>query len=269
MLHMTGNDQVTPIEGLAMGVLTADERGQLIDLLLSMPNIEDPAARRLLTANLPRRLQENIPFSDTPTIHIANIVDAVNSDAWAYLADGSLAVATVITNATGMVEGSSLAAQLTGLLNNLKARPVLPVLPGGKSGNTPPPAPASAPPAHAAPAGPATANLMATVVQQGGPVLGWVGTVLGVIAIVASGDLTTALPVGFCLFTFWLLTTANRNPGYLRFFAAIICLIDLVIATGFVTYGQLSTFLVTLTALVFFAATILLTIKYTQNQQPS
>jgi hypothetical protein len=221
----------------------------------------------LLTATLPRRLQENIPFSDTAAIHIANIVDAINSEAWTVLPDGTLAAATVITNATEMVEGSSLAEQLTGLLNDLKARPVPPLPPGTGSQDVPVSAPAATPPASLAGANPT--KLMATVMQHGGIVLGWVGTVLAVIAVVASADLKTVIPVGFSLFTFWLLTAANRNPGYLRLFAGIICLIDLVIATGFAAYGQLSTFLVTLTALVFLAAAVLLTIKYTQKKQPS
>jgi hypothetical protein len=255
-----------------MGVLTAEERRTLIDLLLSVPNVEDPAARRLLTANLPRRLLENIPFSDTTSIHIANIVDTVTSDAWAYLPDGSAAAATVITNAAQMVDGSSLAAQFTGLLTDLKARPV-----------PPPPAQAAAsqedtPPAradggvevpHPASAGAGVPNIGTALVQQGGIVLGGLGTILAVIVLVASGDLRTAIPVGFPCLMFWLLAYANRNPLYLRIFAAIICVVDLLIAVGFATYASPTAPFITLTALVFLAASVLLTIKYTQQQPPS
>src|SRR6476660_7719047 len=92
--------------------LTGDERSALLDLLLRLPNIDNPAARRLLLANLPARLQENVAYSDVPAIHIANIVDTVTGDAWAQLGDGSPAVAVLIGNARQNVDGSLLSRQL-------------------------------------------------------------------------------------------------------------------------------------------------------------
>jgi hypothetical protein len=111
-----------------MGLLTPDERRKLIALLLSLPNMDDPAARRLLLASLPQRLQDNVPFSNTPSIHIAGIVDTVNNDAWTYLRDGSPAVAIVIANAIGAVEGSSLAKPLENLQYELNVRAALSTL---------------------------------------------------------------------------------------------------------------------------------------------
>jgi hypothetical protein len=253
-----------------MGLLTADERRMLIDLLLSVPNVEDPAARRLLTANLPRRLLENIPFSDTTAIHIANIVDTVSSDAWAYLPDGSPAAAIVITNAAQLVDGSVLSAQLTGLLNEVQARPRQDLrAQAGESPEVAPPARAAGEVARPSPGGTTVPDIRATIVQQGGIVLGGLGTILAVIVLVVSGDLRTAIPVGFPGSMFWLLAYANRNPTYLRLFAAVICVIDILIAMTFATYPSPTAPFITVTALVFLTASVLLTIKYTQKKQPS
>jgi len=253
-----------------MGVLTAEERERLIDLLLSLPNVEDPAARRLLTANLPRRLLENIPFSDTTAIHVANIVDAVTSDAWAYLPDGSPAAAIVLANAAQMVDGSALGAELTGLLNDLKARPAPPrPAPGAESRGAAPAVGVDGRAARPPPGGATMPNVMAAIVQQGGIVLGGLGTILAVIVLVASGDMLVAILVGFPCLMFWLLVYANRNPIYLRLFAAVIGVVDILLAMSSVQYRGPTAPFITLTVLVLLAAVVLLTIKYTQKKQPS
>jgi hypothetical protein len=253
-----------------MDLLTAEERRTVIDLLLSLPNVEDPAARRLLTANLPRRLQENIPFSDTTAIHIANIVDTVSSDPWTTLPDGSVAAAIVLTNAAQMVEGSALAGELTGLVNDLKARPVRSSPPDdalpqvGLS--------SAAPGAGVAAQAPTRLSVPlppAAVVQRGGIVLGGLGAILAVLVLITSGDLRTAIPLGLPCLMFWLLAYANRNPFYLRLFAAIICVIDILIAASFATYPSPTAPFITATVLIFLAATVLLTIRYTQKSPQS
>src|SRR4051794_36557868 len=105
-----------------MALLSRIERQNLIDLLLRLPNIGSAAARNLLLADLPSELQYAIPFDNAPALHIANIVDTANSDAWAQLPNGSIPLQIVIENALFSVRGSNLAGQLQAMLDTVKSR---------------------------------------------------------------------------------------------------------------------------------------------------
>lgn len=104
-----------------MGLLTSKERRDLVDLLLDLPNIEDPGMRKLLISDLPRTLQQAIPFSLIPRVHIDNIV-AVDDSASGELADGSWVIALVIAEAARIVQGTRLERQLQQLLASALAR---------------------------------------------------------------------------------------------------------------------------------------------------
>src|SRR5215218_10918054 len=107
-------------KGAGMGLLTRDERRTLTEYLLRLPNIGDAAARRLLLADLPQTLRDSIEFANAPAIHIANIVNAVDSDAWAVLPDGARPLFTVMENAADMVRGARLESELRSLLGTLR-----------------------------------------------------------------------------------------------------------------------------------------------------
>ena len=105
-----------------MGLLTREERQQLVELLLQLPGVLDADARRLLVIDLPYNLQAGIPVSDVPAQHVAHIVATVESQAWAPLSDGTWPVLVVVENALYTMEGSQLAGSLQTLLDLLKAR---------------------------------------------------------------------------------------------------------------------------------------------------
>lgn len=105
-----------------MGVVTRSERQQLIELLLQLPNINNAAARNLLLADLPRDLQNAVAFDSSPSVHIANIVELVNSTVFNRLSDGSVPLLIVIENAMFMVRGSALGRQLQGLYKVVQLR---------------------------------------------------------------------------------------------------------------------------------------------------
>jgi hypothetical protein len=112
-----------------MGLLTRPQRQALVDLLMRLPNITDAASRNLLLTDLPSSLTQTIPFDGAAGIHVANIVNAVNSDAWARLPDGTVPLLLVIENAIYMVQGSGLAAQLQALHDAIQAAPAPPAPP--------------------------------------------------------------------------------------------------------------------------------------------
>ena len=105
-----------------MGLLTRSERQRLMELLLRIPNTNGAAGRQLLLVDLPKDLQVAIPFDNSATIHIANIIDIVSGEAFARLADGSIPLLVVIENAVFMVRTSALAGQLQVLYAALLTR---------------------------------------------------------------------------------------------------------------------------------------------------
>jgi hypothetical protein len=106
-----------------MSLLTRAQRQALVDLLMRLPNINDAASRNLLLTDLPQSLTRAIPFDGAAGTHVANIVNAVNDDAWARLPDGTVPVLLVIENAIYMMHGSGLAAQLQTLHDAIQAAP--------------------------------------------------------------------------------------------------------------------------------------------------
>ena len=130
-----------------MSLLNRTPRQALVDLLMRLPNIGDAAARNLLLTDLPQGLTRTIPFDAAAGTHVANIVNAVNDDAWARLPDGTVPLLLVIENAIYMVQGSGLAAQLQTLHDAVQAAPA----PPGGGGPAPPGAPPDPPPAPAPP----------------------------------------------------------------------------------------------------------------------
>jgi hypothetical protein len=131
-----------------MSLLTRAQRQALVDLLMRLPNINDAASRNLLLTDLPQSLTRTIAFDGAAGTHVANIVNAVNDDAWARLPDGTVPVLLVIENAVYMVQGSGLAAQLQTLHDAIQAAPP-PQVGGatGQTGITTPPVPPPAAPA--------------------------------------------------------------------------------------------------------------------------
>jgi effector-associated domain 1 (EAD1)-containing protein len=128
-----------------MGLLNRSQRQTLVDLLLRLPNIGDAATRNVLLTDLPPGLVNTIASANAPATHIANIVNAVNDDAWARLPDGTVPLLLLIENAIYMVQGSGLAAHLQTLHDTLQAAPAAP---GGSTpapADSPAPAPASPP----------------------------------------------------------------------------------------------------------------------------
>jgi hypothetical protein len=123
-----------------MGLLNRSQRQALVDLLLRLPNIGDAATRNVLLTDLPPGLVNTIAGATAPATHIANIVNAVNDDAWARLPDGTVPLLLLIENAIYMVQGSGLAAQLQTLHDTLQAAPV------PADGPAPAPAPSAASP---------------------------------------------------------------------------------------------------------------------------
>src|SRR4051812_31310661 len=105
-----------------MGLLNHEERTELIECLLKIPLATDEDWRRSLLAGLPDNLKTGISDSSVPRIHLTTIVDTVNGETWARLADGAWAVLTLIENALAAVTGSQLAGDLQTLLDTLKAR---------------------------------------------------------------------------------------------------------------------------------------------------
>ena len=73
--------------------------------------------------DLPQSLTRTIAFDGAAGTHVANIVNAVNDDAWARLPDGTVPVLLVIENAIYTVQGSGLAAQLQTLHDAIQAAP--------------------------------------------------------------------------------------------------------------------------------------------------
>jgi hypothetical protein len=129
-----------------MSLLNRTQRQALVDLLMRLPNIGDAAARNLLLTDLPQSLTRTIPFDAAAGTHVANIVNAVNDDAWARLPDGTVPLLLVIENAIYMVQGSGLAAQLQTLHDAVQAAPAPPGGGGPAQPGAPPdPAPAPAP----------------------------------------------------------------------------------------------------------------------------
>jgi Effector-associated domain 1 len=123
-----------------MGLLNRSQRYALVDLLLRLPNIGDAATRNVLLTDLPPSLTRTIPFDAAAGTHVANIVNAVNDDAWARLPDGTVPLLLLIENAIYMVQGSGLASQLQTLHDTLQAAPAPAADPA------PAPAPSAAPP---------------------------------------------------------------------------------------------------------------------------
>src|SRR3954471_9429182 len=105
-----------------MGLLTHAEKQRLMNLLLQLPNINDPNVRELLVADLPTDLQNRITPAESPAIHIANIVNTIDSDAWAQHPDGAWSIILVIQAAIYMLQGSRLAQDLQSLVDTLTAR---------------------------------------------------------------------------------------------------------------------------------------------------
>jgi hypothetical protein len=120
-----------------MPLLSGKKRQDLIDLLLSLPNIGDPASRNLLLADLPGPVQNAIPAAGAPAVHIANIVDTLNDEGRTQ-ADGTVPLRIVLENAVYLVRGSRLAGQLQAVLDSLAAPPAA-------AGGAPAPVPAPAP----------------------------------------------------------------------------------------------------------------------------
>jgi hypothetical protein len=104
------------------GLLTSDERRQLIDLLRKLPNIHDPQALTLLLATLPPALRDSIPRTRVVAMDIPRLVDTVEGEAWSPLPDGVYPITVVIENASGLAPGSRLASELQALLTTLRSR---------------------------------------------------------------------------------------------------------------------------------------------------
>ena len=104
-----------------MAPLTRQESKTLIDLLLRLPNINNPAARNLLLSDLPSTVQLAIAFDPAPAIHIRNIVEALNSEDAEQLDDGTIPLLVVIENAIYAVRGSRLAGELRPFQDKVKA----------------------------------------------------------------------------------------------------------------------------------------------------
>src|SRR5689334_1166983 len=106
-----------------MSVLTRRERRQLIDLLLSLPNVADIRTRRILLLGLPSTLQNAVPSRDDAQTDISTMLSIVDGDTWAVLEDGTWSVAVIIENAQAMVRGSSLSTELAQMLTAINIRP--------------------------------------------------------------------------------------------------------------------------------------------------
>lgn len=104
-----------------MGLLTRDERRDLIEMLLKLPISLDAQTRRLLVRSLPIAIQQNISYSAIPRIDIETFIDSAEADS-AQQADGSWPIVLVIEDAIGLVAGSMLASRLQQLLDVLRTR---------------------------------------------------------------------------------------------------------------------------------------------------
>jgi hypothetical protein len=105
-----------------MGILANEEPQKLIDLLLKLPNIDAVAIRRSLLAGLPDNLRNSISTADAPRLHVINIIDVADGEAWGQLTDDTWSIIHIIDNSLSLVRGSRLEKELQTLLNTLKAR---------------------------------------------------------------------------------------------------------------------------------------------------
>lgn len=142
-----------------MGVLTREETRTLIDWLVHSPLAGDLIGRHYLLSGLPDALRQSVPDIAEARPHLARMIEIVDSDVWAVLPDGTLAVAIVMENARAAVRGSTLADQLNALLLALESR---------SRPDAAPPSPLPAAPAQAAPAPPTLQELarLLTEIQE-------------------------------------------------------------------------------------------------------
>src|SRR6266566_3468999 len=112
-----------------MGLLTQEERKELIGILLKLPSHDNPVARRQLYWGLPRELQDQIGDDPAPRIHFTSIVNTVDDEAWhepPY--EGKWPVMELIKNAIFQAgNGSPVGRELLSLLNKFEVRLGLPI----------------------------------------------------------------------------------------------------------------------------------------------
>src|SRR3954463_13158155 len=99
-----------------MALLTRDERRNLIDLLMDLPNITDPDARNLLTADLPRSLRESVDPSDPPRIYLTSLVNDIEGETWNGPIEGRWPLATLLENAIDAAQDTTVGQQLRPVL---------------------------------------------------------------------------------------------------------------------------------------------------------
>lgn len=107
-----------------MSLLQGDERQNLIDRLLRLPNIRETGVRRSLVAGLPEALRSTVAASDVPQIEVMSIIEVADGDVWSQLPDESWSIIKVVENSVFLVRGSKLGGELEKLLNTLKSRAV-------------------------------------------------------------------------------------------------------------------------------------------------
>lgn len=106
-----------------MGLLSSEERNDLIALLLKLPNRNNPVMRRQLYTGLPRELQDQIVDDGAPRTHITSIVNTVDDESWDKPYEGSWPVLQLIENAIHMSGRESLIGhQLNLMLISLRGR---------------------------------------------------------------------------------------------------------------------------------------------------
>jgi len=107
-----------------MGLLQGDERQNLIDRLLRLPNIRETGVRRSLVAGLPEALRNSVAASDVPQIEVMSIIEVVDGDTWGQLPGESWSIIKVVENAVVLVRGSKVGVELERLSSTLKSRAV-------------------------------------------------------------------------------------------------------------------------------------------------
>ena len=91
-----------------MGLLSYEERTQLIAKLLKIPLVPEEYWRHALTVGLPDGLRNSISGSHVPLIHVTGIMDTVNEESWIRLSDGTGPVIRVVENILAATKESAL-----------------------------------------------------------------------------------------------------------------------------------------------------------------
>jgi V8-like Glu-specific endopeptidase len=105
-----------------MELLIREERRALTDLLLGLPDLDNPETRKLLVADLPDAVRQNMSLGGGNGIFIRSLVNNLDAD-WTRLTDGSWPILTLIQAAIDLVSaGTQLGAELQSLLNSIQAR---------------------------------------------------------------------------------------------------------------------------------------------------